>query len=329
VALRAISGHRDTGYTSCPGNILYNALPSIATEVARTGLPKLYDPVVRGGVGGPVSFTARLSAPATWRVSVRDASGIVVSTGSGIGQNVAWTWDATLVPRGAYRWTIEAGAATRPAAGRIGTGTLTSPPPAPVAPVSDLVVEPPLISPNGDGFADAATISYVVKTKSAVTALVRNVEAVVVTTLFAEQQQSAKQQSFLWSADGLPDGQYVFEVSATTADGRTELLEDDVVVDRTLSGVVVTPAVVSPNGDGRDDAAVIGFTLAAPTPVTVQIEQAGVAVAVPYSGLLEAGTHQVTWDGNVPDGPYDAVVIAQTPLAAVRQGVPLTVNRAA
>jgi hypothetical protein len=329
VSLRAISGHRDAGFTSCPGNVLYNVLPSIADEVARTGLPKLYDPVVRGGVGGPASFSARLSAPAAWRVSVRDASGIIVAMGTGVGQAVAWTWDATLVPRGAYRWTIEAGAATRPAAGRIGTGTLTSPPPPPADPVTDLSVEPPLISPNGDGFADAATVSYVVKTKAAVSALVRNAEAFVVSTLFTEQQQSAKRQSFLWTADGLPDGLYVFEVSARTADGRRALLEDDVVVDRTLSAVTVTPPVVSPNGDGRDDAAAISFTLAAPTPVTVQVEQAGQVVAVPFSGLLEAGTQQVTWDGNAPDGTYDAVVIAQTPLAAVRQTVPVTVNRAA
>jgi flagellar hook assembly protein FlgD len=162
-----------------------------------------------------------------------------------------------------------------------------------------------------------------------VTAIVRNVEAVVVSTLFTDQQQSAKRQSFLWSADGLADGHYVVEVSARTADGQTAMLEDDVVVDRTLSAVTVTPSVVSPNGDGRDDAASIGFTLAVPTPVTVQVEQAGQAVAVPFSGLLEAGTHQVTWDGNAPDGTYDAVVIAQTPLAAVRQSAAVTVNRAA
>jgi hypothetical protein len=330
VLLRAISGHRDAGYTSCPGTVLYNVLPSIADEVGRTGLPKLYDPVVRGGIGGPISFSARLSASAAWRVSVRDASGIVVATGAGVGQAVAWAWDATLVPRGAYRWTIEAGAATRPATGRIGTGTLGSPvAPPPVEAVTSLAVEPSLISPNGDGFADAATVSYVVKTRSAVTAIVRNVEAVVVSTLFTDQQQSAKRQSFLWSADGLADGHYVVEVSARTADGQTAMLEDDVVVDRTLSAVTVTPSVVSPNGDGRDDAASIGFALAVPTPVTVQVEQAGQAVAVPFSGLLEAGTHQVTWDGNAPDGTYDAVVIAQTPLAAVRQSAAVTVNRAA
>ena len=46
VGLRAVSGHRDTGPTSCPGGSLYAQLNGIASDVAATGLPKLYDPVV-------------------------------------------------------------------------------------------------------------------------------------------------------------------------------------------------------------------------------------------------------------------------------------------
>ena len=57
--LRAISGHRDTGFTSCPGNALYGRLPDLAHEVAAIGLPKLYEPTVQGRLGGPVRFTAQ------------------------------------------------------------------------------------------------------------------------------------------------------------------------------------------------------------------------------------------------------------------------------
>src|ERR1051326_4227384 len=42
VTLRAISGHRDTGPSECPGNGAYALIPAIARRVARTGLPKLY-----------------------------------------------------------------------------------------------------------------------------------------------------------------------------------------------------------------------------------------------------------------------------------------------
>ncbi len=57
VTLRAISGHRDTGYTTCPGSRAYALLPSIAAAVAKTGLPKLYSPLVEGKPGGLVHFT--------------------------------------------------------------------------------------------------------------------------------------------------------------------------------------------------------------------------------------------------------------------------------
>ena len=61
VTLNAISGHRDVYPTSCPGASLYAQLPSLRTAVAKTGLPKLYSPVVIGALGGPIRFTARLS----------------------------------------------------------------------------------------------------------------------------------------------------------------------------------------------------------------------------------------------------------------------------
>src|SRR5437763_2360161 len=56
VTLRAVSGHRDTGPTECPGNGTYALLPSIARRVSVTGLPKLYSPTVIGALGGPVRF---------------------------------------------------------------------------------------------------------------------------------------------------------------------------------------------------------------------------------------------------------------------------------
>ena len=53
----SISGHRDTGYTSCPGDRAYALLPQIAARVAATGLPKLYAPKVQTAPDGLVRFT--------------------------------------------------------------------------------------------------------------------------------------------------------------------------------------------------------------------------------------------------------------------------------
>src|SRR5207302_1459121 len=70
IKLRAVSGHRDTGSTSCPGNYLYPFLNQIALVAEQTGLPKLYAPVVRGRIGGQVTFSARLSSALPWTVTV-------------------------------------------------------------------------------------------------------------------------------------------------------------------------------------------------------------------------------------------------------------------
>ena len=44
VLLRPISGHRDVGFTSCPGSVVYSQLNLLARAVSVTGLPKLYAP---------------------------------------------------------------------------------------------------------------------------------------------------------------------------------------------------------------------------------------------------------------------------------------------
>jgi hypothetical protein len=120
VTLNAISGHRDTGPTSCPGTNLYAQLPAIRNQVAETGRPKLYGPKVTGALGGQVRFTARLSSEATWTVTVKDEKGAVVAGGSGTGTSVEWTWDATSAPTDQqYSWTIAA-PDMRSAAGTIG-----------------------------------------------------------------------------------------------------------------------------------------------------------------------------------------------------------------
>src|SRR5262249_18214578 len=72
VTLPAISGHRDTGPTDCPGNVAYALLPEIRSSVARIGLPKLYSPVVSGSLSSTVRFQARLSSPRAWTVTVTD-----------------------------------------------------------------------------------------------------------------------------------------------------------------------------------------------------------------------------------------------------------------
>src|SRR4029077_7283984 len=117
VFIRAVSGHRDTGFTTCPGAALYAQLDAIARQAASDGLPKLYAPSVSGGIGGQVRFRARLSQALPWTVTVADASGAVVATVTGTSQDIDWTWNAATTAPGSYSWTIGAGDTVLPASG--------------------------------------------------------------------------------------------------------------------------------------------------------------------------------------------------------------------
>ncbi|HSS73908.1 MAG TPA: N-acetylmuramoyl-L-alanine amidase [Gaiellaceae bacterium] len=333
VELRAISGHRDTGFTSCPGTRLYSQLPSIAANVAATGLPKIYAPVVKGSLGGPISFSAQLSQPRGWTVTVRDPGGTAVARGTGRGAAIAWTWNSAGRRGGNYAWTMEAGAATRPAQGTFGRASVPAPAPAPApAPsfLSALTVVPPVISPDGDGVADVLSVSYRLAVRASVTATVLDATGAVAATLFSAQLEGARTQSFPYTAQGLADGNYTLKVDAVTEDGRTAHVQAPFAIDRTLTGLMLSTATLTPNGDGLDDSLQVDFTLNAPAEVTVQIEQNGLSVAAVSSGSLSPGVQSAVWDGTsrgtlLPAGSYVVAVIVRGPFGETRHEAALTV----
>jgi N-acetylmuramoyl-L-alanine amidase len=138
--IRAISGHRDVGSTACPGANLYPLLDGIAQEVAASGLPKLYDPLVEPVSDRIFRFTARLSDARPYAIAVTSPDGLAVAQTAGVGPTVDWTWDATLATDGSYSWRIDAGAEVTPAAGTLALGVVPSapepaePPPRPARP---------------------------------------------------------------------------------------------------------------------------------------------------------------------------------------------------
>jgi hypothetical protein len=323
VQLRAISGHRDTGYTECPGNGIYSRLDAIAARVERLGLPKLYSPFVQGKLGGPIRFGARLSTALAWTVTVTKA-GVQVAQGSGFGTSISWTWSS---PRpGAavsYVWTMEAGPSVRPARGVIGRPTGPPPPPPPPL-VQELSVSPVDVSPNGDGYADTTTISYVLGERAQVTAAITDQTGALVATLYQDQWESARRISFDYAPDALPDGRYTLTVSAVTATGRTGSAQAPFSVDRALTGVAAQPPAFSPNGDGIDDTITFSYQLARQASVTVQVVQNGTVVASVFAGTLDPGSYSVTWDGQTASGPappghYEVVVTAVDDLAEASQ----------
>jgi flagellar hook assembly protein FlgD len=325
VLLRPISGHRDTGFTSCPGTRLYLQLNQIARAVSLTGLPKLYAPAALVSAGR-VRFTGRLSAPVPWTVHITDAFGAEVATGGGLGSRVDWTWDSRVAPPGRYTWAIRAGPTVRPATGSVTAGSGSA------LLLSAVSAQPATVSPNGDGYADATTIRYTLGTPATVTATVLDGDGIALATLFSEAKPAGS-QSFRWLPDALPDGGYAVLISAKTLDGREIASNVPVTVNRTLSTVSSTPRFVSPNGDGRGDSLRVSFTLAVDADVTVTLRTGPVVTATILAGRFPAGPRSVDWDGKiagvpVPDGKYDAVVEATTASGTAAQPARIVVDTA-
>jgi flagellar hook assembly protein FlgD len=318
VFLRAISGHRDTGFTDCPGDALYARLNAIAGQVASIGLPKLYAPSVQGGPGGVVTFRARLSTSLPWTVSVADSTGVTVASGSGTSSDVYWTWDASTAPQARYSWTISAGGTVTPARGFVGTA------PVPLA-LKSPSAKPATISPDGDGTADRATVAYSLTASAQVTAVLRGSDGRTLSTLFSQQQRAGK-HSFTFAADAIADGRYTILLSAT--DGKTTVSASlPLVVDRTFSKLAVRPPVFSPNGDGRLDTVTLAFQLSRPAHVRIDIKRGGRVLATLSDGDDPAGDATVTWDGShLADGRYTVVVTTTSPIGTTMHSASVRVD---
>jgi hypothetical protein len=318
--LRAVSGHRDTGYTSCPG-MLYGELPGIARAAAGLGLPKLYTPEVEGGLGQFMSFSARLSAPLPWSVAILDVNGKPVAAGAGFGTTIQWTWDARLVPPGTYRYRMGAGPSVRPATGVIGrpAGALT---------VEGLRADPAGFTPNGDGRTDMTRISYHLGAPATVTASVQTEEGVELAPLFT-RAQTAGRQSFTWNGAGYPDGRYRIAVVARAARGRIVTATANVFLSRTLSGFGVVPPAISPNGDGRLDSLTASFTLSVPATARLVVRLGTAELATVFDGLLPAGPQALAWSGGIRDGTYSAALTITDSIGPVTQLLPVRVDRVA
>jgi hypothetical protein len=301
VFLRAVVGHRDTGFTSCPGGAIYGQLGLLARLTSTTGQPKLYAPAVQGGLGGPIRFTGRLSQPLPWTVTIRDEAGVAVAVGSGTSTAVDWTWDATLAAPARYSYAIEAPSVRR-ATGRIGTRATT-------LAMTDAAARPRTFTPNGDSVADSTVVSYTLSLPAVVTAQLLDADGVPLATLFSGQRQAGR-HSFRFSAQGVPDGSYTIALVARAANGREARTQVAIVVDRTLAALAVTPAAFSPNGDGRADRAELSFVLAAPATVEVRLERRGTEPATLFAGPLEPGEHRYSIPSALPDGRYRVVVNA-------------------
>jgi hypothetical protein len=318
VPTRAISGHRDVYPTSCPGTYVYGQLGNIRTAVSQTGLPKIYSPVVRGSIGSNVRITARLSTPLQWTVTVTDSLNRPVTSGFGLGSTIDWTWDARGAVPGRYGYTIAAGPYARPVVGSIG-GPLAT------LMVSDLRVDPQVVSPNGDRRGDSARVTYRLGAAATVTAALANERGEAVGTLFSGRRRAGP-QSFVWRQIGVPDGRYTLFVTARTV--RAEMTTAaQFTVDRTLADFRAVPPAISPNGDGRSDTTALSFRLAAAADVVIRAYRDVRPLRTIFTGRLGPVASQVVWDGSgLRDGLYRLTIEATDALTTVAQEAPVRID---
>jgi hypothetical protein len=323
VFLRTVSGHRDTGFTSCPGTALYNLLNAIGGETAQLGLPKLYAPKVTGAVPGPVRFQARLSAALPWSVEVRDAAGLPVAAGAGTSRAVDWTWDASAHLPGSYAYTMRAGPDVLPADGVIGGGELA-------LAISALASDPETVSPNADSIADLSTLTFTLSADANVSVAVRDVLGNVVHAL-PKRWRRAGEVAIRLDPQPLPDGAYTIEVAANATGGRVATAVTRLAVTRTLGGVAASRVSFSPNADGRVDRIAFRFALTQPAEVRLRVLRDGKWVATPFKGSLGPGPRTIEWDGSkragrLLDGGYEAVLEATDPVATSTVRLPFTAD---
>jgi hypothetical protein len=322
VTLRAISGHRDTYFTSCPGTRLYGQLGSIAASVSQTGLPKIYEPAVSGDPTEGVRFAARLSSPAPWTVTVADAKGAIAGTGTGTGTKISWSWVAK--KPGPYRWTIQAASAL-PATGVLGTGALAT-----AATLSGLTATPSVVTPDPSGFGSSTHAVFTLGQPANVTAQVVDATGRIVQTLMQAQPLGAGNQALDWFAATTPDGRYKLVVSA----GATKA-SVDLIVDRSLTNLIASTAAISPNGDGVQDSVTFSFSLAAPLPLRFEVKRDSAVVATLVSATRGPGPQVVDWNGKdangavLADGSYQVAATVTDALGSVTVPVPLVVDSTA
>jgi N-acetylmuramoyl-L-alanine amidase len=327
VLLSAVSGHRDTGFTECPGDALYARLGAIAGAAKELGGVKIFEPRAEQA-GSAVRLRARLSKPQAWSVAITTTAGVEVARGTGAGTTVDWTWESSGSPAGSYAWTIAAGAA-RPASGGIRAGAAGAPLAIEVA-----IAEPEAISPNDDGQADVSTITYRISASANVTIEVTDLLGGVVATVVDRVWTPAGQHTTTIDGAKLADGDYNVVISARTAAGVTAQRVIPLSVNRTLGLVTVAPAAFSPNGDGRKDRVTVTFGLTAPADIRIRVEREGRWVASPLIGAFSIGMQRFAWDGMrvngfVKDGEYRVLIEATTATGVISYGAPFVADTVA
>ena len=324
VIMRGVVGHRETGFTSCPGDALMGQLAAIARGAWSSGLPKVFDARVQGTLGGPVRLTARLSASLPWTATVTDSARNVVAPGTATSDLVDWTRDATGVEPGTYTWSITTAwrARRRSSAQSHGAGGLYR-----TAQGSAGLLHAErrrarrhdrgVVRAGRPGDGDGVPVRR--RRHPAGDAL--------------QPVAGRRKKRFVFAAENVPDGTYRIELVAVDARGKVVRGQVSLLISLgTLSRFAATRPAFSPNGDGMADRITFRFVLAVPAEVKLRMLRRRAWVVTPFEGPLGAGAHEVPWDGRgkrigrAADGPYEAEITLTDHVGTAVHRIPFAVD---
>jgi Phosphodiester glycosidase/FlgD Ig-like domain len=165
------------------------------------------------------------------------------------------------------------------------------------------VPEPPaLVSPNGDGVDDTPDLDYRVYRPSTVTVALRTPDGGTTAVPAVVQQPGSYPIPFPGAGSNAAAGTWTVDVSAVDDLGRASEISRSFVVDDTL-GFLRAPKrwAVPPGGRPLE----ISWKLARPARVAIAVLDATGRVVrngLAPRGTLDAGDHQVEWDGLAKNG---------------------------
>jgi hypothetical protein len=206
-------------------------------------------------------------------------------------------------------------------------------------PLSDLEIEPDSITPNGDGSADIARVSYRISHASRVSIYLTDANGKRFDIRVSEPRPS-RPEPYHYLFNGIdstgklvPNGEYTLRIESNTDDGRTTTVSKSLTIsnaDATPPKIVeftVTSNIFTPNRDAIEDHVYINVGILKNSKLSVYLlGKDGFRQDIPREeGLrknaiddyLEPGRYYFDYDGGIdrgadppPDGDY--VLVAET-----------------
>jgi flagellar hook assembly protein FlgD len=156
------------------------------------------------------------------------------------------------------------------------------------------------------------------------TVTVRDVAGAVV----ASGSGTGTRVDWSWDASAAPTGRYTWSITAPQMRAATGVI-GSALAPLSLQQLRVSPAIVSPNGDGRGDEAKVTFRLSTAAEVTATVlDVLDNPVATIFTGRRSAGKQELTWNPDaIADGWYRLTLVAKAAGKHVQSSARFWVDR--